>query len=120
MRYSKKISTGLIIESQSGGNPSKPEHLQTLMDNAVNSGIPANDVEVGYCTDVEHKALLDAKDVANDLANPLGVWERNMSATDSTIPRWFEDYVTENSVVLAPGRAKDNYDAKVALRLEKP
>ena len=48
-------------------------------------------------------------------------WESSMQASDSTgIPRWFEDYVTENSIGLAPGRAKDNYDAKVALRATKP
>ncbi len=47
-------------------------------------------------------------------------WETSMQASDSSIPRWFEDYITENSVTLAPGRAKDSYDAKVALRGEKP
>ena len=47
-------------------------------------------------------------------------WQASMSATDSSMPRWFEDYITENSVTLAPGRAKDSYDAKVALRGEKP
>jgi hypothetical protein len=41
-------------------------------------------------------------------------------ATDSSMPRWFEDYITENSVTLAPGRAKDSYDAKVALRAGRP
>ena len=47
-------------------------------------------------------------------------WQASMSATDSSMPRWFEDYITENSVTLAPGRAKDSYDAKVALRAGRP
>ncbi len=51
---------------------------------------------------------------------PLLLWESDMLKTDSTIPRWFEDYITENSVTLAPGRAKDSYDAKVALRAGRP
>ena len=51
---------------------------------------------------------------------PTMMWEADMAKTDSTIPRWFEDYLTENAVTLAPGRAKDNYDAKVALRAGRP
>jgi hypothetical protein len=47
-------------------------------------------------------------------------WETDMQATDSSMPRWFEDYITENPVTLAPGRAKDSYDAKVALRAGRP
>ena len=46
--------------------------------------------------------------------------ELDMQETDSSCPRWFEDYVTENPVTLAPGRAKDSYDAKVALRAGRP
>jgi hypothetical protein len=48
MRYTKQISTGLIIESQSGGNSSNPKHLQTLKDNAIASGFKEEDIEVGY------------------------------------------------------------------------
>ena len=48
MRYSKQISTGLIIESQSGGSPSNPSHLECLKNNAIGWGIPALDIEVGY------------------------------------------------------------------------
>ena len=48
MRYSKQKSTGQLIESQGGGNPDNPVHLQTLKDNAISSGIAENDIEVGY------------------------------------------------------------------------
>ena len=64
MRYSKQISTGLIIESQSGGNPDNPLHLSTMVDNAVGGGIAEADVEVGYCTDDEHQVMMDAKQPA--------------------------------------------------------
>ncbi len=120
MRYSKQISTGLLIESQSGGNPDNPLHLSTMVDNAVNGGLLESDVEVGYCTDEEHQDMLDAKEVANDIANPMQKWVKDITATDSSCPRWFEDYVTENNVTLATGRAKDSYDAKVALRAGRP
>ena len=53
-------------------------------------------------------------------AKPMNAWMQDIQATDSSCPRWFEDYVTENSVALAPGKSKDSYDAKVQLRSEKP
>lgn len=115
-RYSKQISTGLIIESQGGDAKTGTD---ALLANA-SQHYPANDIEVGYCTDAELKAMLEAREIAKDLADPLGKWQREMQATDSSMPRWFEDYITENPVTLAPGRAKDSYDAKVALRGEKP
>jgi hypothetical protein len=64
MRYSKQISTGLIIESQSGGDPDNPLHLSTMVDNAVGGGIAKADVEVGYCTEAEHDEMLKAKQPA--------------------------------------------------------
>mgnify|MGYP006899577523 CR=1 FL=1 len=74
--------------------------------------------------DIQLTAQEEADRIAESNAGialkPMQAWEEDMKATDSTIPRWFEDYVTENSVTLAPGRAKDSYDAKVALRGEKP
>jgi len=60
MRYSKLISTGLMIESQSGGDPDNPLHLSTMVANAVGGGIAESDVEVGYCTDAEHEVMVDA------------------------------------------------------------
>ena len=48
MRYSRQLSTGLLIETQSGGDPNNPVHLQTLKDNAISSGHDKDDVEVGY------------------------------------------------------------------------
>lgn len=51
MRYSKQKSTGLIIESQGGGNPDNPLHLSTMVANAVSGGISESDIEVGYADD---------------------------------------------------------------------
>jgi hypothetical protein len=47
-RYSKLKSTGRLLESQSGGDESNPQHLQDLIDNAVSSGHSKEDIEVGY------------------------------------------------------------------------
>ena len=36
------------------------------------------------------------------------------------IPRWFEDAISDGSVILKPGRLQDVYEAKMALRSTKP
>jgi hypothetical protein len=48
IRYSKLKSTSRLLESQSGGDESNPQHLQDLIDNAVSSGHSKADIEVGY------------------------------------------------------------------------
>ena len=59
----------------------------------------------------------DSVQHATDAA--MASWKRDMAATDE-IPRWFEDYVTDNNTTLAPGRTKDKYDAKVTTRGQRP
>jgi len=121
MRFSKQISTELLIESQSGGDPQNPTHLQTLIDNAVRRGIPTDDVEAGYCTDAEHQAMVDAKDVAVDLANPMDTWKRTMAQTDSSMPRYLEDHITDGHDGDASNEfLQVKYDAKIKLRATKP
>jgi len=121
MRFSKQISTELLIESQSGGDPQNPSHLQTLVDNAVRRGIPAEDIEVGYCSDAEHQAMIDAKDVAIDLANPMDTWKRTMAESDSSMPRYLEDHIKDDHDGVAGNEfLQGKYDAKKALRATKP
>ena len=84
--------------------------------------------QINVQTGVETSRSLNAQEqiaadinTAKELAEkPMADWKAAMQASDSTTPRWFEDYITENSVTLAPGRAKDSYDAKVALRAGRP
>ena len=47
-------------------------------------------------------------------------WKQAMSASDKEMPRWFEDYIANHDITLTPGRTKANYDAKLALRGNKP
>mgnify|MGYP003659818466 CR=1 FL=1 len=117
MRYSKQISTGVILESQSGGNPDNPTDLQVLVDNAVNSGIPAGDVEVGYCTTDEQRVMLDAAETAWDVSDPMRKWKRDMATFK--LSREVEDLITEGSLSMNAYQ-KTIYDAKVARRAEKP
>ncbi len=77
-----------------------------------------NGVTVPFTSEQETDRDIEEAQVLAD--KPMQDWKASMQASDSSIPRWFEDYLTENSVVLAPGRAKDSYDAKVALRAGRP
>ena len=77
-------------------------------------------VETSRPLTTEEQVMVDTI-TAQELADkPMKDWQASMASTDSTMPRWFEDYVTENSVALAPGKSKESYDAKVALRGQKP
>ena len=62
----------------------------------------------------------DAQEAQWLVDKPLKDWKASMQSTDSSCPRWFEDYVKENGVALAPGKSKESYDAKVSLRSNKP
>jgi hypothetical protein len=68
----------------------------------------------------EEEAARDIEDDAGIAALPMNKWKSDISRLDDGMPRWFEDAVTDGSVVLKPGRVKDNYDSKVVLRGEKP
>ena len=48
VRYTKIKSTGLLFEHQGGGDESNPQHLQTLIDNAISAGHNKEDIEAGY------------------------------------------------------------------------
>ena len=63
-RYSKLKSTGRLLESQSGGDESNPQHLQDLIDNAVSSGHSKEDIEVGYEDDAVVQGWLQEQEEA--------------------------------------------------------
>jgi hypothetical protein len=116
MRYSKQISTGKIIEIQSGGNPENPVHLQTLVDNAINAGLNPNDIEFGYESDEVVQGWLSYR-------TPLEIWEADMIASDGIISRVIEDIydalpasITDNIAQATKGKIV----AKKTRRAEKP
>jgi hypothetical protein len=118
MRYSKQISTGLIIESQSGNDVGNPIHLECLKTNAKQH-YPEADIEVGYCTKAEVTTMLDAREAAWDTADPMRVWLRDMS--DFKMSRTREDHIKDVKSGVADSDAEQAiYDAKVARRAEKP
>jgi len=57
MRISIEKSTGRLIESQSGGETQ--EHLDTLIQNAINTGYAKEDVEVKFVDDAEFAEIME-------------------------------------------------------------
>ena len=112
--YIQNISTGKIFYSCSSQTIDNANHLATLQDMVTRRGWLLSDYVIADGTEAEIKAMIASS------KTPRELWGQSMKATDSSCPRWFEDYVTENSVALAPGKSKESYDAKVALRGEKP
>ena len=103
-RYSKLKATGRLLESQSGGDESNPQHLQDLIDNAVSSGHSKEDIEVGYEDDaVVQGWLKDANEASKTYADrrkPLygtweeqldmmyhGTWEKHVAKVKQDIPK---------------------------------
>lgn len=66
------------------------------------------------------EAARDAEETAIGNQRPLRDWETAMGQTDNEMPRWYEDYITDNNIQLSAGRTKDNYEAKIALRATRP
>ncbi len=112
--YVKELSTGRILTSTGNQDENNPIHVSAINRFVTSRGWNPVDYEVGFDTQEAVEAMMASA------ITPMEVWEKQMRDTDSTTPRWFEDYITESSVTLAPGRAKDSYDAKVALRAGRP
>jgi len=70
MRYLKQISTGKYVASQSGGDPAKSEHLQTMIDNhSANEGIDPSDLEAGYMSDDAYAGVVRVQEDARELSD---------------------------------------------------
>lgn len=91
MRYSKQISTGLLIESQSGGDIADPSHLDAMRSNAISQGIPQADIEVGYEDDEVVRGWIDEQ---NELAK---TYSDHRASSYPSIPDQL-DYIYHNGV----------------------
>jgi len=91
MRYSKQISTGLLIESQSGGDIADPSHLDAMRSNAISQGIPQADIEVGYEDDEVVRGWIEQQD---ELAK---TYVDHRASSYASIPDQL-DYIYHNGV----------------------
>jgi hypothetical protein len=114
MRYCKVISTGQLLESQSGDDIGNPDHLQCMVRNAVSAGYDANDIEVFYGDDA------DLTQMVIDSRSSIDQWKISIQETDSNMPRFMEDLITNNATFVIPAEMKKRYDDKIKVRGERP
>jgi len=61
----------------------------------------------------------DAEELAWTNAKPMEDWKTSMQGTDGGMPRFLEDLITSNSLVI-PAVMRERYDAKIKIRGERP
>ena len=66
------------------------------------------------------EASFDAMKIAYDLAQPMNDWKADMQRTDSGMPRYMEDLITDKFDGNAGSNLQTRYDEKIALRATKP
>ena len=77
-----------------------------------------NNVKVLFTA--EEETARDAEELAWTNAKPMNDWKEVMSASDSGMPRYLEDLITDNPSLTIHEKMKTRYDEKVALRATKP
>lgn len=93
-------------------------HINDNLPNGFVALNPGGNSEFWIVDDVAKTVTHDAAgQAAAELAT---AWAADIAATDATMPRWFEDYIDENGIALAPGRTKDAHANKKNVRARKP
>ena len=77
-----------------------------------------NNIKVPFAAQEETDR--DARDAAWIAAKPTEDWARAMVKTDSSMPRYMEDLITDNPSLTIHEKMKTRYDEKVALRATQP
>jgi len=76
-----------------------------------------NNIKVMFTA--EEEAFRDAEELAVANAKPMNNWKSSMQETDGGMPRFLEDLITSNSLVI-PAVMRERYDVKIKIRGERP
>jgi len=63
---------------------------------------------------------VDARRASWLAAKPMEDWKDSMRQTDSKMPRYMEDLITNNASLVIPAEMKKRYDDKIKVRGERP
>jgi len=89
MRICIEKATGRLVESQSGGETQ--EHLDTLLQNAINAGYNEADVEAKFIDDADLPALIESSKTPEQLAAEQAEVDRRAAKAQAFIdnlPSW--------------------------------
>ena len=68
----------------------------------------------------EENSQRDAEEAQWLVDKPMNNWKASMQGTDSGMPRYLEDLITDNPSLTIHEKMKKRYDDKVAIRATKP
>jgi len=68
----------------------------------------------------EEETARDAEEAQELAGRPMRTWFQAIAKTDSGMPRYLEDLITDKFAGDAGTSLQERYDAKIAIRAEKP
>ena len=110
----KRNSNGRLVVTNSGQTIGKQSHLDALQ-NTGRSTMTDAEFTFGIDSDDVVSSWLLIQETADE-----NTWERKIRRTDSSMPRYLEDLITDNPSLTIHEKVKTRYDEKVALRATKP
>ena len=68
----------------------------------------------------EEETAIEARKISFVAETPMREWMESMAGTDSGMPRYLEDLITDNPTFTINEYTQVKYDAKIKLRGERP
>ena len=112
--FIKRKSDGKILHSCSTQTIDNPDHMASAETFLTSKGFSLADYEIADSTRDGVTTMI------KDAITPMKAWENDMRGTDSGMPRYLEDLITDNSNLIIHENMKTRYDEKIELRATKP
>jgi len=113
--YVKRNSDGEYLHSCSNQIADKKSHKDALEHFVTSRGMSLSDYTIGF-----ESTVIVRQWIKDMIETPFELWRRQISGTDSDMPRYLEDLITDNPSLTIHEKVKTRYDEKVALRATKP
>jgi hypothetical protein len=113
--YVKRNSDGEYLHSCGNQIAEKKSHKDALEHFVTSRGMSLSDYTIGF-----ESTVIVSQWIKDMIETPAELWRRQISGTDSGMPRHMEDLITSNASLVIPAEMKKRYDEKVALRATKP
>ena len=113
--YVKRNSDGAYLHSCSNQIADKPSHKDALNSFVTSRGMSLSDYTIGF-----ESTVTVSQWIKDTIETPFELWRRQISGTDSSMPRYMEDLITNNASLVIPAEMKKRYDDKIKIRGETP
>ena len=114
--YVKRNSDGAYLHSCSNQIADKPSHKDALNSFVTSRGMSLSDYTIGF-----ESTVIVNQWIKDTIETPFELWRRQISGTDSSMPRFAEDILDGMPNKLSvPQITLDRLQAKKELRATKP